>query len=98
MLKNAKKSIIILGGGPGLGFYIPGLIIHKQLEARKYFSKIYAYENLICENKRENFVSAKVSFHRNFKYSLISQRLVQDVSDHLDPVLLDNLFKDWDKI
>ena len=70
----------------------------KHMPPGKYFSEIYAYENLILENKRENFVSAKVSFHRNFKYALISQRLAQDVSDHLDPVLLDNLFNEWDKI
>jgi len=95
MLNN---SIIILGGGPGLGFYIPGMIIHRQLEAKKIPSKIYAYENLISESKRENFVSAKVSFHKNFKFALIAQKLAHDVTDHLDPIIVNDLFNEWDKI
>ncbi len=93
-----KKNIIILGGGPGLGFYVPGLIMHKQLIAKKYSSKIYAYENLIRADKRENFVKAKVSFHRSFKYALISQKLTKDVTEHLDPVSLYILFTEWDAI
>ncbi len=93
-----EKNFIVLGGGPGLGFYIPGLILHKQLLRNNYFSKIYAYENLIREDKRANFITAKVSFHRNFKYALISQRLTKDVSDHLDPGLTEALFNEWDNI
>lgn len=92
------KSAIVLGGGPGLGFYVPGLILHRQLQSRNIFSQMYAYENLIREGKRENFVKAKISFHRNFKYALISQKLTRDVTEHVDPVLLEELFKEWDSI
>lgn len=90
------KSVIVLGGGPGLGFYVPGLVIHSQLKSRGILSKMFAYENLINEGKRENFIKAKISFHRDFKYALISQKLTRSVADHIDQVLLDELFREWD--
>src|SRR5690606_2181813 len=64
--------------------------------SRSIFSKMYAYENLIQEEKRENFVKAKISFHRNFKYALISQKLTKNVTEHIDQILLKELFKEWD--
>lgn len=88
----------MLGGGPGLGFYVPGLILHKQLKARGIQSRMYAYENLIYEEKRDNFIKAKTSFHRNFKFALISQRLTRDVTEHVDQDLKRQLFDEWDNI
>jgi hypothetical protein len=95
---HATKNVIVLGGGPGLGFYIPGLIVHKQLKSRGIFSKMYAYENLIKSEKRENFVKAKTSFHRDFKFALISQKLTRSVTEHVDQTLLEELFNEWDRI
>lgn len=92
---HGTKNVIVLGGGPGLGFYVPALVVHNQLKSRGILSKMFAYENLIREDKRENFVKAKVSFHKDFKYALISQKLTRSVADHIDQVLLSELFGEW---
>jgi hypothetical protein len=90
-----KMVISILCAGPGLGFYIPGVIMHRQLVNKGLDARVHVFENFLQQDKKNNVPKAKIKFHRNFPFALMGQNLAKDPSPYLDEALLEELLRTW---
>ncbi len=95
--KFIPKEICVLGGGPGLGFYVPALVLQKQLTKCGYCTYFHVYESLLSCDKIERLNSTIASFHRNFKAALIAQKIARTINESLDKNKLELLFDEWAK-
>ena len=92
-----KEKITILCGSPGLGFYIPGIIMAYQLQRKGFFTEVAVFENFILAEKKSKIIDTKTAFHRNFDVALMGQRLAKDVSHSLNPSLVSSLLAMWER-
>ncbi len=90
-----EDKITILCAGPGLGFYIPGLIVRRQLNEKGLLADVEVFENFIIEEKRKKIPDARLSFHRNFKFALMGQKVIRDITPSLDKIRVSNLLSTW---
>jgi hypothetical protein len=90
------NNVAILCAGPGLGFYIPGLVMNYQLNQKGLNSTCFVFESLLIKDKQQNAVKAKEKFHKSFSYALAGQSLAKDPSPYLDPNELISLFQKWE--
>ena len=77
-------SVAILCSGIGLGFYIPGLVLHKQLLRKGVLSSIYVYEELLRREKVDSIAQIRNIFQSNFRIALMTQKLTKATSDCVD--------------
>lgn len=94
----SKFTYIILGGGPGLGFYIPGLMIHKKLLKKGFLTEFYTYEELLSDEKQKAVKIAKERFHKNFKFALMAQKMVTYIDDSINNQKLNYLMDHWNSL
>jgi hypothetical protein len=92
-----SNSIAVLGGGPGLGFYIPGLILKYQLETYGYHATFYTYESYLDIQVQDKLKSTMFKFHSNFKAALFSQKLAKPIIDSIDEPSCAELFRNWEQ-
>lgn len=95
MTISTASSVSILCAGPGLGFYVPGVIVQKQLARRNIPAEVHVFESLLTEDKKGNLPRAKASFHRNFSFALMGQQMVKDPSPYLDEPATETLLRNW---
>ncbi|MBB5441243.1 hypothetical protein HDC92_004950 [Pedobacter sp. AK017] len=90
-----KPLITVLCAGPGLGFYVPGIVVHRQLKSAGLTSAVHVYEGLLMADKQQNIPKAKINFHRNFSFALMGQNLAKDPSPYLDELAVQHLLTQW---
>lgn len=90
-----EERVTILCGGPGLGFYVPGLIVDYQLQIRGVPTEVLVFESFLLEEKRNKIQETKIAFHRKFDVALMGQKLARDISPSLDPFLVSSLLATW---
>ncbi len=90
-----KKKIVVLGGGPGLGFYVPGLIFKNQMEKNGFDVDFHAYEAFLSDNVQSKIKTTMSKFHANFKAALFSQRLAKPIMNDIDEKAVSQLIDSW---
>src|SRR5262249_14834536 len=88
--------VTILGGGPGLGFYVPGAILARQL-CRKCPVELAVIESLLPADKQNIVVRSRQAFHQDFRVALMAQRVVKDISGDLDAKATHGLLEKWSR-
>lgn len=94
-MSGGGNNIAILCAGPGLGFYVPGLVMNRQLESEGLRSGVFVFESLLKKEKKDNILKAKEKFHADFSFALMGQNLTKDPSPFLDDAELNELFAAW---
>lgn len=94
---SKTSPISILCAGPGLGFYIPGILAQRQLNQAGLAAVVHVFEGFLVEHKKQNVPKAKINFHRNFSFALMGQNLAKDPSSHLDDYQVEKLLLLWQK-
>ena len=65
MLSEMKpETVTILCSGASLGAYVPALIASRQLRDRSIHTDVVVLESILLEQKRNNVLEAKFTFHR----------------------------------
>ena len=96
MLSEMKpETVTILCSGASLGAYVPALIASRQLRDRSIHTDVVVLESILLEQKRNNVLEAKFTFHRNFSFALMAQKLAKDITPSIDPALMDILLTTW---
>lgn len=90
-----KQITTILCAGPGLGFYVPGVIMERQLMNHGIPAFVHVFEYFLRDDKRANVPITKLKFHRNFSYALMGQNLAKDPSGYLNGQAIDELLLTW---
>ena len=84
----------VLCGGPGLGFYVPGVILAKQLE-RHCPVEVEVIERLLPADKQELVIRSRRKFHADFRIALMAQRLATDITNQLDTAQVEATLQRW---
>lgn len=92
-----NDKITILCAGPGLGFYVPGVVIQRQLAALGIPAETLVFETYLIDEKKANIKKTKENFHRNFSFALMGQKLAKDPSTSIDFSKADLLVEGWIK-
>jgi hypothetical protein len=87
----------ILCAGPGLGFYVPGLNLCRQLNKKGVSADVDVIEGLLLNEKQDNIAKAKKLFHKDFTFAKTAQLLAKDLSPFLDREKVNQLYFTWDK-
>ncbi|AEI43607.1 hypothetical protein [Paenibacillus mucilaginosus] len=87
----------ILGSGFGLGFYIPSLLLCRQLEARGHAAEAVVFESYLKQEKQEKIAESRWEYHANFAVALVAQRLPADVRPSIDWEAAEALFSRWEE-
>lgn len=95
MILTKHPITTILCAGPGLGFYVPGIIVNRRLTSGGFESDVAVFEEFLVESKKNNVHKTKRSFHSNFAFALMAQKLAQDPSPYLDEKAVELLLLKW---
>ncbi len=90
-----NDKVTILCAGPGLGFYVPGIIIQRQLNQSGIPAETYVFEEFLVDNKKANLKKTKENFHRNFSFALMGQKLAKDPSESISIPKMESLVRGW---
>lgn len=93
----SKPSVTILNAGPGMGFYVPGVIMAKQLKEAGIPTFIHVFENFYKGDKKNIIPKMKSKFHKNFSFALMGQNMATDPSSALDEEMVTVLLDTWIK-
>ncbi len=93
---SERPVTTILCAGPGLGFYVPGIIMNRQLKKKHIPSVVHVFEAFLIEAKKANVRKTKAKFHENFSYALMAQNLAKDPTPYLDEDAIKNLLDTWE--
>ena len=96
-MKTIPDRTKILCAGPGLGFYVPGVVLSRQLSRQGHVAGVDVFEGLFIKEKSDNIPRAKERFHQNFSFARMAQGLAKDPSPFLDADKLRVLFFGWDR-
>jgi hypothetical protein len=93
----SKPYVTILNAGPGMGFYVPGIIMAKQLNEAGIPAKVHVFESFYKGDKKNIIPKMKSKFHKNFSFALMGQNMATDPSGALDEQLVTALLESWIK-
>lgn len=96
-MRNDSNKTMVLCAGPGLGFYVPGLIVSNQLNKEGFASDVAVFESLFVKEKNDNIPLTRQKFHKDFSFARMAQKLAKDPSPFIDQNKLHELFMDWDR-
>lgn len=91
------NAITVLGSGFGLGFYIPALLLRRQLRARGMKAEVCIFESLLQAEKQSKIDDSRKAYHASFKLALMSSRLPKDMRDSLDMERVQLLLQQWER-
>jgi hypothetical protein len=86
--------VTILCAGPGLGFYVPGALLARQIGRRRPVDLV-VIEALLPAAHQATVRRARVDFHRDFRVAKMGQRVVKDFTADLDPSAVEALRRRW---
>lgn len=89
------SRVTLLGGGPGLGFYTPALMLRRQLERAGIEADVDVHERYLRPDKISGLLQIKKAFHSNFQVALTAQHMAKDISGNYDPERLETLLQSW---
>lgn len=92
-----NNEFTILCSGFGLGLYIPGLLLSKNLENCGFPAKVHVFESLISEDKKKSVLKSKQAYHKSFAVALMSTRIQMDMRQCMDTVSVENLLNLWEE-
>lgn len=92
--QSQERQTTILCAGPGLGFYIPGALLARQLRHERLVDLV-VIEGLLSPEKQEIIRRARQAFHRDFRVALMGQRVVHDMTPDLRPDAVQHLLSRW---
>ncbi len=94
-MSRSAPVTTILCAGPGLGFYVPGILMQRKLQEGGIPAVTEVFEGYLQTDRRNNVAKAKQSFHRNFSFALMGQNLAKDPSPFLDRKAVSELIDTW---
>lgn len=92
-VKNMK--VAVLCSGVGLGVYVPGLIINRDLKKNNISSEVFVLENLIMEEKKNKIPMNKDAYHKKFLVALIGLKISKDMMDSICQEKLESIIDYW---
>ncbi|GEM62227.1 hypothetical protein SF1_02090 [Sphingobacterium faecium NBRC 15299] len=93
----SMPNITILNAGPGMGFYIPGIIMHRQLKSAGIDSCVHVFERFYQQQKKDIIPQIKSTFQENFSIALLAHKLARNPQDALDDQAVGELLALWVK-
>lgn len=87
--------ITILNAGPGMGFYIPGIVMHRKLIKQGLTSHVHVIESFYKHAKKEIIPKIKSSFQESFTLAVLAHNLARDPQDALDEQAISQLIDRW---
>lgn len=97
MIQQNKPCVTILNAGPGLGFYVPGVIMARQLKEAGIPAELHVFESFYKGDKKNIIPKMKSKFHKNFSFALMGQNMATDPAGALDEKLVTALIESWIK-
>ncbi|WP_029284515.1 hypothetical protein [Pedobacter sp. R20-19] len=91
----SKPCVTILNAGPGMGFYVPGVIMAKQLKEAGIPTIVHVFENFYKGDKKNIIPRMKSKFHKNFSFALMGQSMATDPSSALNEEMVTLLLDTW---
>jgi hypothetical protein len=95
MLVDNNPKVTVLCAGPGLGFYVPGLLVQRQLKKAGIPCETEVFENFLIDEKKANVLKTKERFHKNFSFAIMGQNLAKDPSPYLNKFKTTLLLNQW---
>src|SRR4051812_202603 len=89
-----EDLVTVLCAGPGLGFYVPGAILARDLQRRQRVDLVI-FESLLPPAKQSIVRRSRAAFHRDFRLALMAQRMVRDSTSDLDDEAVNALLLQW---
>jgi hypothetical protein len=96
-MTNDSNKTMVLCAGPGLGFYVPGLVLSRRLNEEGAPSGVAVFESLFVKEKSDNIPLAREKFHKDFSFARMAQKLAKDPSPFIDQEKLHELFAGWER-
>ena len=88
-------KLAVLNSGFGLGFHIPGLLLHEKIRRLGVESSVEVFESLLPDSKLELVEKNRSAYHSNFNVALASQRVPSDIRRSWDKTALESLLLRW---
>ncbi|SHI58614.1 hypothetical protein SAMN02745163_00431 [Clostridium cavendishii DSM 21758] len=88
-------KVAVLCSGVGLGVYVPGLIINRDLKKNDISSEVFVLENLIVEEKKDKIPINKDAYHKNFSVALVGLKISKDMMSSICNQKLENIIDYW---
>ncbi|SLK20864.1 MULTISPECIES: hypothetical protein [unclassified Paenibacillus] len=88
-------KVMILCSGFGLGFYIPGLLIARKLQAMGIDTCVEVFESLMNKDKQLQTDKSRHAYRDNFAVALASQKIPGDIRGSLDLELAESMIQRW---
>jgi hypothetical protein len=87
--------VCILTSGIGLGVYIPGLLIARQLAEAGVAAEVEVLEGCYRPDSLQRHLVHKAAYRANFALAQMAHRMTRDVGEHLDDARIDALVAHW---
>ncbi|MCD1257606.1 UDP-glucuronosyltransferase [Paenibacillus athensensis] len=94
-VSRLSKTITILSSGFGLGFYIPALLLERQLQERGVNAEVVVFEQYIVADKKERIAANRQDYHENFAVALVAQKMPTDIRSSIDFPAVEKLLDRW---
>ncbi|SEB06997.1 hypothetical protein SAMN05443550_109201 [Pedobacter hartonius] len=91
----SRPCVTVLNAGPGMGFYVPGVIMARQLNEAGVPAKVHVFESFYKRDKKNIIPRMKSKFHKSFSFALMGQNIASDPGGALDEELVAALYKSW---
>ncbi len=91
------SKYLLLCSGVTLGAYVPGVILDRKLKMQGLDSSVMVLEKVFRKHKQQKLDQMKKEFHESFAFALLAQKLSSEVEKNFDPLLVQQLYRQWDK-
>lgn len=78
-----------------MGFYIPGVVMHRQLIQQGITAHVHVFESFYKEEKKEIIPKIKSSFQENFALAVLAHNLARDPQNAVDEEAIAELVDRW---
>jgi len=90
-----SKTVTILSSGFGLGFYIPALLLERQLQQHGVATEVIVFEQYIVQEKKARIAANRQDYHENFAVALVAQKMPTDIRASVDFPAVEALLDRW---
>ena len=92
-----NTKIAVLCSGFGLGFYIPGALLFRQLRDRGNNPALYVFEKYLTPEKKSGITSNRKEYHEDFKVAVTASKMPFDIRKYFDSQAVSALLQEWRK-
>lgn len=90
-----NDNITILCSGFGLGFYIPGVLLLRELQKNGDSGEIYVFETFMKDERQNHIQDSRNEYHENFAAANLAARIPLNIEKSIDYEKVDKTFTTW---